>query len=187
MQNYAVTSLIGGTTPGSHSPNIFYMDHSGNFVLNDGASSILNADYPIKQISVSSGVIVDGVTVTYNLEGGGTAILSHGSLFNPPTGVVAFGTNEVLSAVYGREGYHSFYKRDMTEQSRTAGDGSNQGQPFWTSDVLALGSFAQETATLGLSGLLFFRNPSSSTNRGLTPPSNWTNQALTPPSLNSTD
>lgn len=55
MQNYAVTSLIGGSTPGSYSSDIFYMDHSGefldcvgtlhpltptigNFVLNDGGT-----------------------------------------------------------------------------------------------------------------------------------------------------
>ncbi|PIL32642.1 hypothetical protein GSI_05346 [Ganoderma sinense ZZ0214-1] len=215
MQNYAVTSLIGGTTPGSYSSDIFYMDHGGQFVLNDGANNTLNSTYPIHQISVSSGWIVDGISVSYNLQGGEpeTAIVSHGSVFNPPNGVVTFGANEVLAAVYGREGYHTTYKRDMitniafvvfntnTEQYRTAGpfgngDGSNQGQPFWTSDVLALGSFGQSTPSLGLSGLLFFRNPSSSTNKGLMPPfnftgegstfpSNWTNNALTP-SSNST-
>ena len=78
------------------------------------ANSILNSAFPIHQISVSSGWIVrpnhlpmfftypplrrkracnqvDGVTVSYNLESGGSASMSHGSVFNPPTGVVSFG------------------------------------------------------------------------------------------------
>ena len=29
MQNYGVTSLIGGVTPGNHSSDVFYMNHAG--------------------------------------------------------------------------------------------------------------------------------------------------------------
>ena len=29
MQNYGVTSLIGGVTPGTHSSDVFYMNHAG--------------------------------------------------------------------------------------------------------------------------------------------------------------
>ena len=39
------------------------------------------------------------MTVTYNLEGGGTAILSHGSVFNPPTSVVSFGSKYTSDAL----------------------------------------------------------------------------------------
>ncbi|KAI1792330.1 hypothetical protein LXA43DRAFT_1093856 [Ganoderma leucocontextum] len=63
------------------------------------------------------------------------------------------------------------------ETSRTVGpsgngDNTNQGNPFWTSDVLALGSFA---SALGLSGLFFYKNSSNSTNKDLNPASNSTN------------
>ncbi|KAI1792321.1 hypothetical protein LXA43DRAFT_1093845 [Ganoderma leucocontextum] len=188
MQNYGVTSLIGGATPGSHFSDVFYMNHDGKFVLNDAARSILNTTHPICQIAVSSGTIVDGLSVTYQLEGGNTALMQHGSAFNPPSAVVSFGTNEVLAAVYGREGYHSTYKRDMvtdiafvvfdttTDESRTVGPfgKGGQGNPFWVSDVLALGSFAQNTTQYGLSGLIFYKNPtlnSNSINQGLVPAS----------------
>ena len=32
MQNYGVTSLIGGVTPGTHSSDVFYMNHAGESV-----------------------------------------------------------------------------------------------------------------------------------------------------------
>ena len=34
MQNYGVPSLIGGVTPGTHSTDIFYMNHGGESILN---------------------------------------------------------------------------------------------------------------------------------------------------------
>ena len=34
MQNYGVTSLIGGVTPGTHSTDIFYMNHAGELIPN---------------------------------------------------------------------------------------------------------------------------------------------------------
>ncbi|KAM5536421.1 hypothetical protein V8D89_009857 [Ganoderma adspersum] len=184
MQNYGVTSLIGGVTPGTYSTDVFYMNHGGKFMLNDAAHSILNTTHPIHQIDVSSGWIVDGLSITYQLEGGKTTAMQHGSAFKPPKGVVSFGANEVLAAVYGREGYMPYYKRNMvtaisfvvfdtnTEKSRTVGPfgTSGAGNEFWVSDVLALGSFAQKTATVGLSGLYFYKNPSlKSTNAGLAP------------------
>ena len=74
------------------------------------AHSVLNATHPIQKIAVSSGEIVrptpsswlssvnprplnqvDGLTVTYQLEGGKTTAMSHGSVFNPPSSVVSFG------------------------------------------------------------------------------------------------
>ncbi|KAM5543975.1 hypothetical protein V8D89_002592 [Ganoderma adspersum] len=185
MQNYGVTSLIGGVTPGTHSSDVFYMNHAGKFMLNDAAHSVLNTTHPIQKIAVSSGTIVDGLSITYQLEGGKTTAMSHGSVFSPPSSVVSFGAHEVLAAVYGREGYITTYKRNMvnniafvifdtsTEKLRTVGPfgTSNQGQPFWESDVLALGSFAQNTTHYGLSGLFFYKNPSNTTNKAITPAS----------------
>ncbi|KAM5532448.1 hypothetical protein V8D89_013864 [Ganoderma adspersum] len=193
MQSYAVSSLVGGATPGSHFPDVFYMADGGRVVLNDAANSILNTTHPIHQIAVSTYWVIDGVSVTYNLEGGNTTAMNHGSSFDPPSAVVDFGENEVLAAVYGRAGYYSYYERTLvgsiafvifdtkTEESRTAGpygdaDGAVQGQPFWASDVLALGSFGQDSSSLGLSGLVFFKNPSNeSIGTTLMPASNTTN------------
>ena len=33
MQNYGITSLIGGITPGTHFTDVYYMNHDGEFPM----------------------------------------------------------------------------------------------------------------------------------------------------------
>ncbi|KAM5532449.1 hypothetical protein V8D89_013865 [Ganoderma adspersum] len=190
---YTVTSVVGAASPpGSYSPDIYYLTSGGKFVLNDAANSTLNTTHPIRQITVftSSQRTVDGLTVTYNLEGGNTAVMNHGSSISPLSDVVPFGENEVLAAVYGYAGFYAWYRGNKvgsiafvifdteTKESRTVGPfgDTNREQSFSEKDVLAFGSFGQNTSPFGLSGLVFFKNsPNSAIDTALIPVSDSTN------------
>ncbi|KAH9913697.1 uncharacterized protein BXZ73DRAFT_106876 [Epithele typhae] len=175
VQSVLTTSLVGGTIS-SLSADLYFVNSSNHqFILNDAPKSVLNTTHPIKNIDISCGWIVDGVTITYQVAGtGGSSVLSHGSVFSPPSSSVAIGATEIVAAVFGRAGYQTYYEREMinnvgfvifdTDKATTRiagpfgnGDNSNQGAPFYASDVLAFGSFAVPgSSALGLSGLFFY-------------------------------
>ncbi|KAH9913699.1 uncharacterized protein BXZ73DRAFT_106878 [Epithele typhae] len=178
MQSYLGTALIGGSQ-GTLNDGLLFLNSGGNLVLNDTGKDTLNASNPVKKIDIAHGWVVDGINVTYRLTSGGTSVVSHGTVLSPPSSSVTLGDNEVLVAVFGRAGMHSYYKRELVNsigfvifdtvgiKTRTAGpfgngDGTNQGKAFYTSDVLAFGSFTTTNGTsaaMGLSGLMVYKKP----------------------------
>ncbi|KAI0643980.1 hypothetical protein C8Q79DRAFT_973775 [Trametes meyenii] len=174
MPNFINTSLVGGRD-GTAFNDIYVRGGDGKFVINDAQKGELDAAHPIQQITVSSGWIVDGFSVTYQLADGTTAVLDHGSQF-PAATIVKLNANEKLVGVFGRAGPQSYYHRELinsigfvifdtsTTATRIVGpfgntNHSNQGTTFYHSDVLAFGGFAQPgAAAVGLCGLFFVKD-----------------------------
>ncbi|EPQ53680.1 lectin [Gloeophyllum trabeum ATCC 11539] len=159
------TQLVGGTDG-----DIF---HDGSALGGWPAMQKIDMAHPIRQIDIFSGWIVDGVTVTYQLQGGSTAKGAHGTSSTRST--VKLSDKETLLAVVGRAGNHSYYKRSVVHQLtfvildtsngkvRQEGpfgneDASNQGEVFHVSGPIALAGYAKNgTDPLGLSGLSFIK------------------------------
>ncbi|KAH9846899.1 hypothetical protein C2E23DRAFT_540146 [Lenzites betulinus] len=174
MQSFVTTSTLGGTQ-GAMFQDVMMRSPDGKFFVNAGTKKEqLDANRPIKQMKISSGWVIDGFSVTYNLAGGTTTTLTHGSQF-PQAATIDFNANEVLVAVYGRAGSQTYYGREFVSQvyfdifntstatTRTAGpfgngNGANEGNTFYCSDVMAFGGFAENKDTLGLSGLFFIKD-----------------------------
>ncbi|KAI0666497.1 hypothetical protein C8Q78DRAFT_934067, partial [Trametes maxima] len=161
MPNFINTSLVGGRD-GTAFNDIYVRGGDGKFgplpFIETIALMILDTAHPIQQITVSSGWIVDGMAITYQLAGGTTAVLEHGSQF-PTAAVVKLNANERLVGVFGRAGLQSYYRRELissisfvifdasTTATRIVGpfgntNHANQGTAFYHSDVLAFGGFA---------------------------------------------
>ncbi|KAI0710573.1 hypothetical protein C8Q76DRAFT_67615 [Earliella scabrosa] len=174
MQGYINSAVVGGRA-GYIFNDIFAMGHDGNFLVDDYNKNTLDKVHPIQRITISSGWVVDGISVTYQLDNGNNVTLHHGSQWKNPTAEIRFGPNEILVGVFGRAGMQRFYKREMVNQIgfvicdlgtceiRKVGpygnaNNSNDGTVFYTSDVLAFGGFAEHTDHLGLSGLFFFKD-----------------------------
>ncbi|KAI0828476.1 hypothetical protein BC628DRAFT_1362786 [Trametes gibbosa] len=174
MQSFVTTSTLGGVQ-GAIFQDVFTRSSDGKILINASTKKEqLDANRPIKRITVSSGWVVDGFSVTYNIVGGPTATLNHGSQFSQAS-TIEFNANEILVGVYGRAGTQSYYGRELISQisfiifnTSTAatrvvgpfgnGNGANQGEAFHCSNVLAFGGFSENTETLGLSGLFFFKD-----------------------------
>ncbi|KAI9062537.1 hypothetical protein FKP32DRAFT_1604047 [Trametes sanguinea] len=176
MNSFSSTALFGGKD-GLISQDILFLGGDSQFVVNNSEKSQLDVKHPIQKIVISCGWVVDGFAVTYQLTNGSSTTIKHGSQFsgNPKTVDVTFNKNERLVGVFGRAGYQTFYKRDMINNinfvifdtaagtTRVAGpygnvNKSNEGAPFYVSDVLAFGSFARANAPdIGLCGLFFYR------------------------------
>ncbi|EKM52142.1 uncharacterized protein PHACADRAFT_199635 [Phanerochaete carnosa HHB-10118-sp] len=172
MQAYTESNVVGGTD-GTFFSDVLYLRQDGLLAVTNRHDP-LHVENPIKSIAVSASWIVDGIRVTYNLAGGGTASIPHGSEWPNPKAIVYFSSSESLVGVFGRAGYQDNYGRAMvnnigfvifdksTATTRVAGpygnEGStNYGAPFYASDVIAFGGFARETGPMGLSGLIFFK------------------------------
>ncbi|OJT13123.1 hypothetical protein TRAPUB_10327 [Trametes pubescens] len=164
----SVQSLLYSALEDWHSESL------GNIVIDDHKKDQLDLNRPIKRIAVSNGWIVDGIAITYNLANGKNETLHHGSQFKNAD-IIDFDPNEILATVFGRAGRQSFYEREMVNNigfvifdtvkgtTRTVGpygnvNGATEGKPFLCSDVIAFGGFAENTDTLGLSGLFFYKD-----------------------------
>ncbi|KAI0635434.1 hypothetical protein C8Q77DRAFT_1156721 [Trametes polyzona] len=175
MQSYITTSAVGGRE-GLIFQDVFIRVPNGNIIISDVEKNQLDLHHPIKRITVSHGWVVDGISVTYQLVGGGVSTFDHGSQF-PHASVIDFDANEVLVGVFGRAGPQAYYKRDLvnnigfviydTAKASTRivgpfgnGNNSNEGKAFYVSDVIAFGGFAKEAAnaSLLLSGLFFYKD-----------------------------
>ncbi|CDO69782.1 hypothetical protein BN946_scf184766.g27 [Trametes cinnabarina] len=175
MSSFSTTVLVGGND-GAISQDILFLDGDNNIVINNANKNQLDLKHPILQIAISCGWVVDGFSVTYQLGDGSSTTMTHGSQFSPSSAVITFNANEKLVGVYGRAGLQTYYNRSLINNisfvifdtvagtTRTAGpygngSKSNQGTPFYVSDVMAFGSFAQpNAATVGLSGVFFYKS-----------------------------
>ncbi|EIW53318.1 uncharacterized protein TRAVEDRAFT_23706 [Trametes versicolor FP-101664 SS1] len=173
MHSFITTSAVGGLD-GHQFQDVHMRASDGSIVVDDLGKDPLDVAHPIQKIIVSHGWIVDGIAVTYQLANGDATTIGHGSQFANAS-VVELNATEVLVGVFGRAGWHEYYKREMVvdlgfvvfdaaqETTRIVGpfgngDESNHGKPFYCSDVLAFGGFAVNTNHLGLSGLFFFKD-----------------------------
>ncbi|KAI0329341.1 hypothetical protein GY45DRAFT_1325122 [Cubamyces sp. BRFM 1775] len=173
-QSFVSTSLVGGQD-GTIFQDIYFRADNGSFMLNAPDKAQLDANHSIQQITVSSGWIVDGFSVTYQLANGGSTTINHGSQF-AAAAVIKFNGNERLVGVFGRAGNQSYYKRALVNSisfvifdsakctTRTVGpfgngNMSNEGTPFYSSDILAFGGFSRwnNSEPIGLQGLFFYK------------------------------
>lgn len=131
----------------------------------------------IKQISVFSGWVVDGISVTYCLADGTDKIVRHGMYPCPPNEhVIKIEANEVLQSASGKAGYHSYYKTALVNQitfvvkntatgaTRTAGpfgnsDHTNQGNDFqFIGPIVGFGGRSVDGPdALGIKAISFFK------------------------------
>ncbi|OSD04754.1 hypothetical protein PYCCODRAFT_1465720 [Trametes coccinea BRFM310] len=173
MNSFSSSALFGGDD-GVLSQDILFLNGDHQFVINDPKKGQLDLKHPIQKIVISCGWVVDGFAVTYQLADGSSTTKAHGSQFPKASDVVTFNQNERLVGVFGRAGPQSYYHRNMvnnigfvifdteTGTTRTAGpygngNRSNQGAPFYVSDVLAFGSIAKpDEPALGLCGVFFY-------------------------------
>ncbi|KAI0748921.1 hypothetical protein C8Q74DRAFT_1212442 [Fomes fomentarius] len=178
MQGYVTSSVVGGRD-GYIFNDVYAMNYNGDFVIDDYGKSVLDKQHPIQSIYISSGWVVDGIAVKYQLKNGENTTLHHGSQFADRK-EVKLQHNEILVGVFGSAGRQGcFGQREFvskigfvicdlnTGDIRIAGpygppkDAKNfwdHGEAFYVSDVLAFGGFAEHTSNLGLSGLFFFKD-----------------------------
>ncbi|KAI8973077.1 hypothetical protein BD414DRAFT_539980 [Trametes punicea] len=174
MNAFTTSSLVGGND-GILSQDIYFLTGEDHFVLNDSKKSQLDLQHPISQINVSCGLVVDGISVTYQLSDGTSTTMTHGSPDFPNVHIIKLNHNERLAGVFGRAGPHSFFHRQMVNTlsfvihdsvkgtARIDGphgnpDGQDEGSSFYVSDVLAFGSFAKANSPgIGLCGLFFYK------------------------------
>ncbi|KAI0653863.1 hypothetical protein C8Q70DRAFT_1058977 [Cubamyces menziesii] len=173
-QNFISTSLVGGQD-GTIFQDIYFRADNGSYMLNAADKGQLDPNHSIQQITVSSGWIVDGISITYQLVDGGSTTIQHGTQ-HINAAVIKFNGDERLVGVYGRAGNQTYYKRALVNNinfvifdtakgtTRTVGpfgnnNNSNEGTPFYSSDVLAFGGFARWNSSepIGLQGLFFHK------------------------------
>ncbi|KAI0710571.1 hypothetical protein C8Q76DRAFT_737922 [Earliella scabrosa] len=174
QSSYIETSLVGGED-GTMFSDILFKNGDGSFIV-DQARDKLDPEFPIKQVTVHYGTMIDGITVTYRLTGGQTTttVIKHGS--GPAPGRdqadVVLGDGEVIAAVFGRAGPQPRYQNrsvvaqigffifnKLSGETRTLGPfgKSTTGTPFHCPDVIAFGGFDLGTPDRGLSGLFFYK------------------------------
>ncbi|KAI0746258.1 hypothetical protein C8Q80DRAFT_1271178 [Daedaleopsis nitida] len=176
-QDYTISSLVGGQD-GTQFSDIYNRTSDGSFVLANANKSQIDPKKPFASIEVYHGEIIDGIAPTYNLKGGGTATMKHGSgpAAGRNTSKVTLTGDEIVVGVFGKAGRYSGYGRDMVVTISFAifnkasgavrvegpyGDmnKSNQGTPYYTSDPMAFGGFANDSmAALGLGGLTVYKS-----------------------------
>ncbi|KAH9893166.1 hypothetical protein C8Q73DRAFT_521162 [Cubamyces lactineus] len=183
MQAYLTTSLVGERR-GEIFRDIFIRDADGK-ILVDGPEGkpVLDIQHPIQKVVVRSRfAAADGLSVTYQLANGEKLTLEHG--YQGPgldASAVELGEDERLVGVFGRTGFHPWYrgnvilglgfvvfdaakgttrvvnpiqKLDTAEQTE-AQNAFPEGTKFYVSDVIAFGGF--ETGG-GIPGLFFYKN-----------------------------
>ncbi|KAH9893168.1 hypothetical protein C8Q73DRAFT_836442 [Cubamyces lactineus] len=187
MHAYLTTSLVGERA-GEIFRDIFIRDADGKILVNGPEEKpALDLQHPIQRIAVRSRfVAVDSLSITYQLADGGNITLDHG--FQPPdpnTGAIDFAESERLVGVFGRTGFHPWYRttvilalglvifdvaKGTTRVVHTLrrADGADQaeseaaareGTSFYVSDVLAFGGFEVNGTGFGaIPGLFFYKD-----------------------------
>ncbi|KAI0748916.1 hypothetical protein C8Q74DRAFT_1222831 [Fomes fomentarius] len=157
MRAYIETAVVGGEE-GTLFSDLYLRHGDGSFLVNDKQKATLDADRPIKSITVYYGRVIEGISVTYGLTNDHSTVIKHGNttgtnaaqehktiklnVILPPLLTCPNAEGDVIAAVFGRAGYRAYYSRTLVSQigffiynkktgaNRVEGHTDSWGKPF---------------------------------------------------------
>ncbi|KAJ7873492.1 hypothetical protein B0H14DRAFT_3438265 [Mycena olivaceomarginata] len=168
------TSNFGGAQG-----TVFNDNQAATNFPNTDPGLVIDPMYPMKQIELMAGWVVDGITTTYRLSDGSVKVIPRGTPLtktSPNYKSIVLSANEIVSQICGFAGSYPYYNQSLCIQVQFVimdtstgairvvgpfggGNGLASGTLFSVSNPMALAGF--ETAggaQTGISGLSIVKN-----------------------------